>query len=272
MKTKIKSISGLIMTLAILCGLQFPAVSKARAIVRSRPEPRPDLTILAAVYKSPEVAVRLRNSGDAGAPASTLAVLLLKKIDPDTNLPVAFQFPIPALAAGQMIEKTFNVGNNAFTDNGSLAVRVDYKHQVVESDERNNQKQVTLYHAPLLPDLVVQSVEIVNDKAHVYVFNKCKGDSGETRLSVIIYKGADKKSGWESAFSKTVPPLAAGTGMMLVMDPHEYPIIAKSFSGRYVRVEVDETNQTKEAVETNNWWETGAGPFPDPANSCDAPK
>jgi len=236
------------------------------------PEPRPDLTILAAIYKAPEVAVRMRNSGDAGAPASTLAVLLLKKIDPDTNLPVAFQFSIPALAAGQMIEKTFNIGNNAFTDNGSLAVKVDYKHQVVESDERNNEKHVTIYHPPLLPDLVIQSVEIVNDIAHVYVFNKCKGDSGQTYLSVTIYKAADKKSGWESSFGKEVPPLAAGTGMMLVMDPKKYPIIAKSFSGRYVRVDVDTSNNINEAVETNNWWETGAAPFPDPVNSCDAPK
>jgi hypothetical protein len=272
MKTKNKLISGLIMTLAIVCGLQFLAVSKAHAIVSPRPEPRPDLIILAAVYKAPEVAVRLRNAGDAGAPASTLAVLLLKKTDPDTNLPVAFQFPIPALAAGQMIDKTFNIGNEAFTDNGALAVKVDYKNQIPESDERNNQKHVTLYHAPLLPDLVIQSVEIVNDKAHVYVFNKCKGDSSQTYFSVIIYKGADKKSGWESSFGKEVPPLAAGTGMMFMMDPKEYPIMARSFSGRYVRVEVDETNQIKEAVETNNWWESGAAPFPDPANSCDAPK
>ena len=56
------------------------------------------------------------------------------------------------------------------------------------------------------------------------------------------------------------------------MDPNEYPIIASTFSGRYVRVEVDETNKIKEAVETNNWWETGAAPFPDPVNSCDPPK
>src|SRR3954471_2016733 len=214
MQTKIKLVSGLIMTLAIVCGVQFLPVTKARAILNSTPEPRPDLTILAAVYKAPEVAVRLRNAGDAGAPASTLAVLLLKKIDPDTNSPVALQFPIPPLAAGQMIEKTFNIGNNAFTDNGSLAVKPDYKHEVAESDEHNNEKHVTLYHAPFLPDLVIQSVEIVNDKAQVYVFNKCKGDSAQSYLSVIIYKGPDKKSGWQSAFGKEVPPLAAGTGMM----------------------------------------------------------
>jgi hypothetical protein len=268
MKTKL--ISGLIMTLAIMCGLQFLPMNIARA--RSTPEPRPDLTILAAVYKAPEVAVRLRNAGDAGAPASTLAVLLLKKIDPDTNSPVTLLFPIPALAAGQMIEKTFNIGNNAFTDNGSLRVKVDYKNQIPEGDERNNEKHVTLYHAPPLPDLVIQSVEIVNDKAHVYVFNRCKGDSGETRLSVIIYKGPDKKSGWQSAFGKEVPPLPAGTGMMFVMDPTKYPMYVHSFSGRYVRVEVDETNKIKEAVETNNWWETGVAPFADPVSSCDPPK
>src|SRR5436190_11743544 len=223
MNTKIKLIPGLIMTLVIAFGLQFLPASKAHSLGGAMPEPLPDLTILAAVYKAPEVAVRIRNAGDAGAPASTLAVLLLKKTDPDTNLPVALQFPIPALAAGQMIEKTFNIGNNGFTNNGSLAVKVDYKHQVVESDERNNEKHVTLYHPPPLPDLVIQSVEIKDDKAHVYVFNKCKGDSPASYFSVIIYKGPDKKSGWQSTFGKAVPPLPAGTGMKFVMDPNDYP-------------------------------------------------
>jgi hypothetical protein len=44
---------------------------------------------------------------------------------------------------------------------------------------------------------------------------------------------------------------------------------AKSLTGRYIRVEIDAFNQLKEAVDTNNWWETGAAPFPDAANSCD---
>lgn len=270
MNTKIILPTSLMMTIALITLLgSLTPMPVAHALAKPAPEPRPDLTVLAAVYKNPNVAVRLANTGDAGAPASVLAVLLLKKIDPDTNLPVAFQFPVPALAAGQVIDRTFNIGNSSFTSNGALAVRVDFKKQVAEIDERNNQKNVQAYQAPLLPDLVIQSVEIVNDKANVYVFNKCKGPSSPAYFSVIIYKGVDKKSGWESSIGKSVPALAGGTGMKFLVDPKAFSVLTKSFSGRYVHVEVDETNEIKETVETNNWWETGAAPFPDPANSCE---
>lgn len=269
MNKKIILQTSLVIAIALIIASGFLTAPIAHASTTPGPAPRPDLTVLGAVYKEPNVSVRLRNAGDAAAPASVLAILLLKKIDPDTNLPVAFQFPVPAIGAGQLLEKTFNIGNSSFTNNGALAVKVDFKNQISESDERNNQKHVVTYQAPQLPDLVIQSVEIIKGAASVYVFNKCKGTSGKTRLEVTIYKGNNNKSGFESSLSADVPPLAGNTGVLMVVDPTKYSTMTKSLTGRYIRVEVDNTNQLKETVDTNNWWETGAAPFPDPANSCD---
>jgi hypothetical protein len=270
MNTKQIFQTSLMMTLLLIslfgCLVPMPAVAKPA------PEPRPDLTILGAVYKEPNVIVKLKNAGDAPAPASVLAVQLLKRIDPDTNLPMAFQFPIPTLAAGQVIDRTLNIGNSSFTGNGALAVRVDFKKQVSESEERNNQKIVTLYQAPPLPDLVIIKVEIIKGAASVTVFNKCLGRADPTRLVVTIYKGNNNKSGFESSLSADVPSLTGNTGVKLVVDPMKYSTLTKSLTGRYIRVEVDDTNKLKETVDTNNWWETGAAPFPDSANSCDSPK
>lgn len=271
---KLKTIlqTNLIMTLAAICMLRFLAMMPiAHASTAPAPEPRPDLTVLAAVYKAPTVSVRLRNAGDAPAPPSVLAILLLNKIDPDTNLPVAFQFPIPSIGAGQLLEKTFNIGNSSFTSNGALAVKVDFKNQITESNEHNNQKHVVNYQ-PLLPDLVIKSVEIIEGAASIYVFNKCMGSSSKTRLEVTIYKGNNNKSGFASSLSADVPEIAGNTGVTLLVDPMSYSTMTKSLTGRYIRVEVDAFNQLKEAVDTNNWWETGAAPFPDPANSCDSKK
>ena len=200
-----------------------------------------------------------------------VAVLMLKKIDPDTGKPEAFGFPVPTLSPGQVIQRTFLIGNKAFTSNGALAVVLDYKHQVDESDEFNNQKSVTVLY---LPDLVIQSVEITKDTATVYVFNRCKGGSPAATLDLTTYKGADKQSGWESRIGgAVVPALAGNTGAKVVLELKKYSSVSTTtFAGRYVRLEVDLTNKIKEAVEINNWWETGLVPFPDPANSCDAIK
>lgn len=267
---KLKTILRLsvMMTLATLCQLQPRAfVPEVFATLRPSPAPMPDLGIIVASYNDPNVTVRLKNFGEAPAPASMVAVLMLKKIDPDTGKPEAFGFPVPTLSPGQVIQRTFLIGNKAFTSNGALAVVLDYKHQVTESNESNNQTNVTVHY---LPDLVIQSAEITNNTATVYVFNKCKGSSAQAMLDMTTYKGADKNSGWESRIGTVVPALAGNTGAKLIFDLKKYSSVSTTtFAGRYVRLEVDLTNKVKEAVETNNWWETGAGPFPDPANSCD---
>jgi hypothetical protein len=270
---KIKTILRLsvVMTLAALCQLQPRAFApEVFATLRPSPAPMPDLGIIAAAYIDPNVIVRLKNFGDAPAPASMVAVLMLKKIDADTGKPEAFGFPVPSLSPGQTIQKTFLIGNKAFTSNGALAVVLDYKNQVTESNESNNKANV---HVDYLPDLVIQSVEITKDTATVYVFNKCKGSSPEATLDLTTYKTGDKQSGWESRIGTKVPALEGNTGAKVVFELKKWSsVMTTTFAGRYIRVEVDLTNKIKEAVETNNWWETGVGPFPDPANSCDAIK
>jgi len=272
---KIKTIlqASLMMTLVGMCQPQPRAFTpELLAMLRPSPAPLPDLTVVAAYYKDPNVTVRLRNAGEVPAPPSVLAVLLRKKTDPDTGQPEAFQFPVPALSPGQMIQKTFMIGNKSFTNNGALAVVVDYKNQIAESNEANNKQtiKVAVHH---LPDLVIQSVEITNYTATAYVFNKCTGSADPAKLDMTIYKGADKKSGWESILGADVPLLAGNTGAKIIIDLKKYPSVSTtSFGGRHVRLEVDRTEKIKETVESNNWWETGAAPFPDPANSCEPPK
>ena len=147
---------------------------------------------------------------------------------------------------------------------------LDYKNQITESNESNNKTNVTVLY---LPDLVIQSAEITKDTATVYVFNKCKGSSAQSYLDLTTYKGADKQSGWESTLGKSVPALAGNTGVKLVFELKNYSSVSTTtFAGRYVRLEVDMTDKINESVETNNWWETSAAPFPDPAKSCDVIK
>jgi hypothetical protein len=242
-----------------------------RAFTAESPAPLADLTIVFAKYNEPNVTVRLKNAGDVTAPPFVLAILLLKKIDPDTDKPEAFQFPITAIPAGQTVQKDFLIGNKPFTGNGALAVVLDYKYQVVEKDEFNNRGNVA---GPSdLPDLVITSVEIVNDAAKVTVLNRCKGYSGQAEVDLTVYKGADKKSGWQSSFGEKVPALAPNTSAKIVLDLKiHHSVSATTLSGRYLRIEVDMTDAIKEAVETNNWWETGVVPFPDSANSCSPPQ
>ena len=262
--------TSLLTTLAAICLQPSPAFTpQIHGMLRPSPEPLPDLVVILAHYNDPMVTVRVKNVGAAPAGPSVLAVLLLKKTDPDTGKPEAFTFPLGGLAAGASIQRTFSIGNKAFTSNGALAVRLDYKNQIVEVDEFNNQKDVLTI---TLPDLIIQNVEIVGNTATVHVFNRCTGNGGPAKVDMTIYKGADKKSGWESRLSADLPPLMGNSKAAVVIELKSYPSVSTTtFSGRYVRVEVDLTNQIKEAVESNNWWETGAGPFPDAGNSCSPP-
>jgi len=251
-----------------LTGMDQPRV---RAFTTASPAPLADLTIVFAKYNEPNVLVRLKNAGDTPTPAFVLAILLLKKIDPDTGKPEAFQFPMPAIPAGQTVQKDFLIGNKPFTSNGALAVVLDYKYQVVEENEFNNRGDVA---APSdLPDLVIKSVEIKDNAAFVTVLNRCKGYSGPTTVELTIYKGVDKASGWQSSFSEKLPVLAPNTTAKVVLDLKKHPSVsATTLNGRYLRVEVDLLGEIKETVEGNNWWETGAAPFATPGNSCDPPK
>ena len=67
-------------------------------------------------------------------------------------------------------------------------------------------------------------------------------------------------------------PALAGKASTTVTFPLDSSGKSKSFIGRYIRLDLDLFDKIKETVETNNWWETGAAPFPDPVNSCNPPK
>ena len=124
-----------------------------------------------------------------------------------------------------------------------------------------------------LPDLKVTDVQIGGNggnKATVIISNACNGDvqaSGSIRVKLTIYKGADKSSGVDYYTYGNMAPLAGNTSSnFITMLSHLDK--AQSFNGRYLRVDVDPDNTIKEIVESNNWWETGAAPFPEHSGYC----
>jgi hypothetical protein len=128
--------------------------------------------------------------------------------------------------------------------------------------------------SPGLPDLKVVDVKISGpggNTATVYVQNVCSGYVLPYRIKVklTVFKGAAKSSGADlykyvvlEAWSTT--PKDTGSKGVFVLSSDKI----KSYNGRYIRVDVDPDNTVAETIDTNNWWETGAAPFPDPSNSC----
>lgn len=119
-----------------------------------------------------------------------------------------------------------------------------------------------------LPDLRITKFSIEGSKISVQVTNQCQGVTPMVRLSMVIYKGEDKNSGADLIVENDVPPLKGGAQVNVQLN-----VTGTKFDSgigdRFYRLEVDSTNKVKEAVETNNWWEKGAVPFPDPANVCE---
>src|SRR5205823_2279573 len=104
--------------------------------------------------------------------------------------------------------------------------------------------------------------------ATVFVSNVCNGNVSKTiRIQMNIHGGADKTSKGGLYISDNMPPLAGNKSSTYVFVLSHNDTVTRC-KGRYLRVDVDSDNTIKEAIETNNWWETGAAPFPDPSNSC----
>ena len=120
-----------------------------------------------------------------------------------------------------------------------------------------------------LPDLVIGEVKVTTDRVMVTIRNKCAGKAGASRLRMRIFKGAVKETAADFTPEIDVPAVAGNASTVVTFT---LAGSVKSFIGRYLRLDVDLFDKIKETVETNNWWETGAAPFPDPVNSCDPPK
>jgi hypothetical protein len=124
-----------------------------------------------------------------------------------------------------------------------------------------------------LPDLKVTEVQIGGNggnKATVIISNACGGDvpaSGSIRVKLTIYKSADKTSGVDYYTYGNLAPLTGNTSSKFIATLSHLEKV-QSFNGRYLRVDIDPDNTIKEIVESNNWWETGAAPFPEHSGYC----
>ncbi|PYS46753.1 MAG: hypothetical protein DMF68_18165 [Acidobacteria bacterium] len=127
--------------------------------------------------------------------------------------------------------------------------------------------------SPSLPDLKVTDVQIHGNNGNrltITISNSCNGDvpaSSLIRLQLFVYENADKKK-IDLIFAVDQAPLAGNTSSTYILDLSQFNYSLKSFDHKYLRVEVDPGNKIKEASESNNWWETGAAPFPEKNGYC----
>jgi len=189
----------------------------------------------------------------ASAQTVTLIVTLLK----DKTLKwQKYTITLSAAKAGQKTGSATNVGSSS----------TDKRIPQTPSNKKPNPEPVA--QAPL-PDLVIGEVKVTADKVMVTVRNKCAGKASASRLRMQVFESATKEVAVGPVPEIDVPPVA-GNASTVVTFPLDPPV--KSFIGRYIRLDIDLFDKIKETVETNNWWETGAAPFPDPVNSCNPPK
>jgi hypothetical protein len=121
----------------------------------------------------------------------------------------------------------------------------------------------------LLPDLRITKVSINGSKMDVEVTNMCKAAAGGNRLVLLLNEGPDKKSKPGEQVELDVPPLKGGEKTTLTYDMLQYGSKYTTFMGRYYHLLVDGTNKVKETEEGNNYYDTGAIPFPNGPHSCD---
>ncbi len=128
-------------------------------------------------------------------------------------------------------------------------------------------------NSSLLPDLKVKDVQVSSNGGKtvtVLISNVCNGDVPKStliRVRLIVHNDLSSTSKVIATVEGDMGPLKANT-----IAAHSFPLppskTMMSFSDRYLRVEVDVNNKIKETIETNNWWETGAAPFPDGSDHC----
>ena len=284
--------------LAILLAVVLQFSAHARVAHIGSPAPRavglfdqlPDLVISDVKIEPAKITVTVKNvcKGDAGP--SSIALQIYQGPQKSSQKGSTWDFTLPAIKAGQTTTTDFDKDGTipSFVDH-YYRIDVDGKNKVQEAAENNNWKEKSAGPFPqpggycdkagtpapptpapgLLPDLMVSDVKVEAAKMTVTVKNVCKGDAAPSAIKLDIYKGTEKSSGAASHYTGNLPAIKAGqTASFSASKDGTVP----SFVGIYYRIDIDPTNQIKEAAENNNWKEKTAGPFPQPAGYCDGKK
>jgi len=99
-------------------------------LAAAAPPPHPDLVPVAVVGSGTTITVRVRNQGNAAAPAALLRVVIGAPIN------IAKNVPEPALLPGEVKSVIIPVGKPLAGVH--FSVRVDGTNTIVESNESNN--------------------------------------------------------------------------------------------------------------------------------------
>ncbi len=221
------------------------------------PPSQPDLIVSSITSDAGQIAIQVKNTGNAAASASKLGYGL--------NGSVFQLFDVQALAPGATATAVVNCPSSGSVDVGAVA---DETHLVTESDETNNGASATvscLVAPPPQADLVVTQVY---------------GDQSSTSCTIfadVQNIGTAPAPATETGFSDAASPPADGTGFnTLVATPALAPgqSTTVSFARSYGQdntavVTADATQLVAESDENNNS-NTGSG-FPSTNNNCHYP-
>ena len=223
------------------------------------PPKRPDLIVSSITSNAGQIAIAVKNQGNAAASASKLSYVF--------NADASQLFDVHALAPGETFSAVANCPHSGLIDVGAVA---DDLHVVTESDELNNgssAKVSCLVPPPAKPDLVV--TQVYGDQ--VNAGNEC------TIFADVQNVGTASAPPTVTAFRDATSPPADGVGFnVLVSTPALSPgqSATVSFARIYGQdntavVTADRAQEVAESDESNNS-STGAG-YPNTANRCRFP-
>jgi len=198
-----------------------------------------------------------------------------------------FEFDVPPIVGGGNTTVEIDLakmGGVTYTFEGKYyRFEADPENKIKETVEGNNwiEKNVAPFPdsatscsvappppANALPDLRITNVTISGSKMYVEITNQCKGAAAANRLRLDLNDGPTKGSPGGLEMEDDVPAISPGAKATVTFDLKGSKYA--TFGDKYYRLDVDVYNKVKETIETNNWWEKGAIPFPDAAGSCNS--
>lgn len=247
----------------------------------------PDLRISKVTVAGSKAEVEIWNRCKGAAAHSYLSLTLYQGSSKDSGMEGLWGFDVPAMAAGAKTTISIDlskVGGASHSFEGKYyRFEIDPENKIKETVEGNNWFERNVIPFPdsttscetiaptpagALPDLRITKVTISGSTMIVEITNQCKGAASTSRLHLSLFGGAEKGSSGGEELEADTPAIGPGEKVSVAFDLKQYGSKFSTFGNKYYRLDADVSNQVKETIEGNNWWEKNALPFPDAANSC----
>jgi len=211
--------------------------------------PKPDLIVSSLTHTPSDpttldtitITAIVKNIGEAQAGPSTLEINVEGDATPTT-------YSVPALDPQETYQVQREI-NLSPADTCEVAATADLNNDVEESDESNNTAQDTIVVSePLLPDLMITSLEYTPDTAFtsetitisVEVLNVGNASCSTSTLTILV-------AGDIVPYSFEIPPLDAGTTISVEQD-----VVFTEVGSYLVTATADAEDEILESDETNN--------------------